>query len=193
MLIVCEGGKTEPEYLKEVRRARQLQAANVQIMPSALGTDPLSVVGYAKRLFEDGDSHKKIEPRAFDEIFAVFDRDDHQNYVPALQLAAALNRTLRNDLRQLVPFAAIASVPCFEIWLLLHFENVQHPISRFEALDRLRQYLPGYQKGAGSHFSATHDRLDTAIARALALNQRHNAEQGVELHCDMPQLLAALV
>ncbi|WP_281081885.1 RloB family protein [Variovorax paradoxus] len=193
MLIVCEGEKTEPEYLKEVRRARQLQAANVQIMPSAFGTDPLNVVRYAKQLFEEGDSHRKIEPRAFDEIFAVFDRDEHQNYVVALQLAASISNTLRNDLRQLVRFVAIASVPCFEIWLLLHFEDIRHPISRSEALQRLRQYLPGYEKGAGSHYSATSDRLEVAIGRTLALNALHNAQQGVELHCDMPQLLAAMV
>lgn len=192
LLIVCEGGKTEPEYLLEIRRERHLPAANVQIMPSALGTDPLNVVGYARQLFENGDPHKKIAPRRFDEIYAVFDRDAHENYHAALQATAELNGKLRSDLRQPVAFHAIPSVPCFELWLLLHFEDVQHPITRFEALDRIREHLPGYEKGAGSHFLSTRDRLSIAITRAMALSERNSPEHGEQLYCAIPRLLDAL-
>ncbi|MBN9277772.1 MAG: RloB domain-containing protein [Hyphomicrobium sp.] len=38
--------------------------------------------------------------------------------------AEQLDNTLRNDEKKLVRFFAVPSVPCFELWLLLHFENV---------------------------------------------------------------------
>lgn len=42
-LIVCEGEKTEPEYLKALRKACDLNPANVRIV-AADGNDPMSIV-----------------------------------------------------------------------------------------------------------------------------------------------------
>jgi hypothetical protein len=66
-------------------------------------------------------SGKRVRPRAFEKVFAIFDRDAHQSYFDALKLAGSLDGKLRNDLKQPVEFKAIASVPCFELWLLLHY------------------------------------------------------------------------
>ena len=63
ILIVSEGSKTEPLYFKEIRSTFRLQTANVQIHPSALGTSPIQVVEYAKCLFEQGNTHKRIQKR----------------------------------------------------------------------------------------------------------------------------------
>ena len=43
-----------------------------------------------------------------------------------------------NDEGTKASFEAVASVPCFELWLLLHFEDVYAPIHRTEAAERLR-------------------------------------------------------
>lgn len=51
LLIVCEGSKTEPNYLNEIRQDLRLPTANVLVLPSEIGTDPLKVVIYAERLF----------------------------------------------------------------------------------------------------------------------------------------------
>ena len=123
ILIVSEGSKTEPNYFKEIRAAHRLQTANVEVQPGELGTQPIQVVQYAKSLFENGDRHKQIQPRAFEQVYAVFDRDDHRTYFDALQLAESLDGKLRNDNKQPVSLKAIASVPCFELWLLLHYEQ----------------------------------------------------------------------
>jgi hypothetical protein len=48
LLIVCEGAKTEPLYLGEIRQALRLPTANVQVQPAAYGTEPLHVVNYAE-------------------------------------------------------------------------------------------------------------------------------------------------
>jgi RloB-like protein len=94
MLIVSEGSKTEPNYFHEIRAAYRLHTTNVQVRPSDLGTAPIQVVRYAKQLFESGDSHKNIQPRAFEKVFAVFDRDDHESYFDALRMAESLDGPL---------------------------------------------------------------------------------------------------
>lgn len=169
ILIVTEGSKTEPLYLEEIRSTHQLHSANVAVQPSELGTAPIQVVRYAQQLFEEGDLHKGIRPRSFDQVYAVFDRDDHDSYFNALHLATSLDGKLRNDDRQPVSFNAIASIPSFELWLLLHYEDIQSPIHRDEVMARLKQHIPDYNKGAGGTFATTRDRLATATQRALAL------------------------
>lgn len=113
ILIVTEGSKTEPLYLEEIRAAHQLHSANVAVQPGQLGTAPIQVLRYAQRLFEEGDLHKGIRPKSFDQIYAVFDRDEHDSYFEALNLARSLDGKLRNDDRQAVSFKAIASIPSF--------------------------------------------------------------------------------
>ena len=120
ILIVSEGSKTEPLYLNEIRAEHRLSTTNVQVQPSQYGTTPLQVVEYAEHLFTHGDELKNIQPRAFEQVFAVFDRDDHLTYHNALNRAAARNKKMRNDLNIVVRFEAVPSVPCFELWLLLH-------------------------------------------------------------------------
>ena len=47
VLIVCEGGKTEPKYLQELRDAFKLSTANIRIAGDECGSSPRSVVDYA--------------------------------------------------------------------------------------------------------------------------------------------------
>ena len=155
VLIVSEGSKTEPNYFREIRSAYRLHTASVEVQPSDFGTAPIQVVKYAQALFENGDRHKNIQQRAFERVYAVFDRDDHVSYFDALNLAASLNGKLKNDIKQTVVFRAIASVPSFELWLLLHFEDIQTPLHRDDVMRRLKLHILGYDKGVGNAFSVT--------------------------------------
>lgn len=193
ILVVCEGEKTEPLYLNEIRIERRLSTANVEITPGQFGTDPLSIVNYAEHLFSNGDSHKKIKPREFDCVYAVFDRDDHQSYYAALNRVQQLNGTLLNTDDAPVLFQAIASVPCFEIWPLLHFQNVQAPIHRDEVYRRLRIELPGYEKGQGGHWDRTKLRLNEAIGHAIQRAAATTAWDGHETFTDMHTLVQKLL
>lgn len=156
ILIVSEGSKTEPNYFKEIRAEYRLHSANVEVQPGALGTQPIQVVEYARELFEKGDSHKGIRPRVFEQVYAVFDRDDHPTFHDALARARALDGTLRNDLKQPVKFVAIPSRPSFEFWLLLHFE------------DELRAALALYCQ---MPFGRMHSRNPEIIALAEAMGR----------------------
>ena len=90
-------------------------------------------------------------------------------------LAASLDGKLRNEARQPVVFQAVASVPCFELWLLLHFEDIQAPLHREEVLHRLKRHMPGYDKGAGNAFAVTGQHVATATQRARRLAARFTA------------------
>ncbi|CAM5299795.1 RloB family protein [Thauera mechernichensis] len=192
ILIVTEGSKTEPLYLEEIRAAHQLHSANVEVQPGQLGTAPIQVVRYAQQLFEEGDLYKGIRPKSFDQVYAVFDRDDHDSYFNALNVAKSLNDWLRNDDRQPVSFKAIASIPSFELWLLLHYEDIQAPIHRDQVMARLKQHIPGYEKGAGGTFATTRDRLETAKLRAQALAAKFSAYEAPEPYTALHELVTLL-
>ena len=175
ILIVSEGSKTEPNYFREIRAAYRLHTANVEVQPSGFGTAPIQVVRYAKEFFEGGDSQKYIQPRAFERVYALFDRDNHDSYDDALALAKSLDGKLNNDARQPITFRAIASVPCFELWLLLHYEDIQAPINRDDVMRRLVQHITNYEKGMDSVFAITGMRLTDATRRAEHLAAHFSA------------------
>lgn len=192
ILIVSEGSKTEPNYFGEIRQAYRLHTANVEVQPSELGTAPIQVVQYAKDLFQFGDKHKGIQPRAFEQVYAVFDRDDHDSYFNALAKAESLDRKLKNDNKQFVRFQAIASVPSFELWLLLHYEDIRAQIHRDEVMRRLKTYIPGYAKGEKGAFSITRDLLSVAMRHAQALALKFDARTVPEPFTAISELVELL-
>lgn len=85
-------------------------------------------------------------------------------------------------------FKAISSVPCFELWLLLHFEDVLAPLHRDDALARLQKHLPDYTKGKTGTYETTKDQRFLAIKRAEKLPE-HN---GIDCFTDIHELVTLL-
>jgi hypothetical protein len=185
VLIVTEGTKTEPNYLNEIRQERRLSGTYVKVVPGE-GTQPLKVVGTAETHF--------MGSKEYERVFAVFDRDSHDigNYRNALNKASALDGKMKNSEGAKVAFKAVASVPCFEFWLLLHFEDVQAFCERGIVYDRLRGHLPAYDKGKDGTYAATLGRLATATARAINLRRHYTASHGSQPFTEMDVLVALL-
>lgn len=192
ILIVSEGSKTEPLYFKEIRAAHRLHTANVEVQSSELGTEPIQVVQYARKLFLNGDPFKRVRKLAFEHVYAVFDRDNHGTYFDALNLAVSLDGKLRNDNKQSVAFKAVASIPSFEFWLLLHFEDIRHLLHRDEVVQRLKRHIPNYEKGGGGCFEATCENLEVASNRARQLIERNSAFNDTEPYTDIVNLVVLL-
>lgn len=140
-----------------------------------------------------GDAHRGITARQFDRIFAVFDRDDHHTYAAALAKAIGLTQHMQNDERRKAPFQAIASIPCFELWLLLHFEDVLASLHRDEVYLRLKKHLPLYQKGDKGLWESTKTHLAAAQNRATSLAQTHTAAEGIKPYTNMHELIQRLM
>ena len=101
-------------------------------------------------------------------------------------------RTLvKNDLNKKVQFKAISSVPCFELWLLLHFEDAQEPLHRDDALARLQKHLPGYTKGKLGTYEATKDQRFFAKERAEQLPEHNGFDCFTDIH-ELVTLLTTL-
>ena len=171
-LILCEGKKTEPEYLKGLRDACGLNPANIWIV-AADGNDPVSIVKQAIEAYSRS-------PGEFDKVFCVFDRDGHANYPEAHALVA------NSPLRRKGILSTIASVPCFEIWVLLHYAYSTAPFvtsggrSACEnVIAAIRGHLPEYEKAFEGVFEKLRPLSDTAITHGdrLAL---HNEQTGSE-------------
>ena len=192
ILIVTEGSRTEANYFREIRAVYRLHTANVEVRPSELGTAPIQVVQYARLLFEDGDRHRYVPRRAFEKVYVVFDRDEHESYHEALALATSLDGKLKNDTKQPVAFQAITSVPSFELWLLLHFEDIRDPLHRDEVIRRLKLHFPEYAKGADNLFAITCEHLSAATQRAQRLAVRFSADSDPEPFTAVADLVRVL-
>lgn len=184
ILIVCEGAKTEVNYFEDIRQEARLPTVNVRVIHSPLGTEPQQIVQGAEEEFSK--SH------AFEKVYAVFDRDEHLTYANAIAMAEARNGKLKNEEKQSVSFQAIVSVPCFELWLLLHFANIMAPMHRSEALTQLQKHLAGYQKGSDGVYADTLAKLAVATRRATALKQQCSRLPGTDAYTDVHELVDVL-
>lgn len=162
VLIVCEGEVTEPQYLNAFRRVHG--ANTVRIRVEAPGGDPRALV---ERAIELQDAAEREARRArdvnlrFDEVWCVFDVDQHQRLEEALRVAehGGVHVAVSN--------------PCFELWVLLHFVGQTAHLSPKQARDRLRKHLPGYDKHI--RFDDVSAGYADAVRRAQALDVRHTA------------------
>src|SRR6266496_1070865 len=167
VLLACEGSKTEPNYLREARLVYRLSSLNIQIQQPP-GNDPLTIVNFAiSQLEADPD---------YNRAYCVFDRDDHPNFAQAIRRADEYERNNTGKL------FVIPSVPCFEIWVLLHYRYTTAaytPAGGQTACERLirevRQHFTDYEKGHKTVFSKLSALFDQALVTAARL-EKHNAD-----------------
>mgnify|MGYP000014046150 CR=1 FL=1 len=175
ILLICEGKKTEPNYFDELREEYSHPWIKMRHASSHY-TDPLNLVSFAKDVFLNGSikgSGDKITALAFDEVYILFDRDDHQSYAKALREAEkiAQDPDLRNDFNKRISFKALPSNPCFELWLVLHYREVHNLPHRTALFDELKHLWKSYSKGDAGMFAKTKDLLPDACNRAANLNK----------------------
>ena len=160
VLIVCEGEKTEPYYLKALREYFGLAQANVKIDPKS-DSSPTSVVRYAKALI------KETSSSPYAHVYCVIDRDRHADFQKAVdQVNGFKNKDTKLHL--------IVSTPCFEYWILLHFiyttkafgASGDSPCDELISTE-LKKYIPEYEKGNASiMIDLVNNQLDIALINA---------------------------
>ncbi len=178
VLIVCEGEKTEPNYFNEQVNHYKLNSANVAV-DGKCGSSPKSVFERAKDL-------ARIEERrgdAYDRVYCVFDKDSHASYTQTL--IDIDNYQSRSK------FIAVTSVPCFEYWLLLHFQfstKPYHASGKASIADQvikdLKMFIPQYSKGDNAIFTQLLGQLEFAKQNAIRANKAASSN-----HTDNPTTL----
>jgi hypothetical protein len=136
ILILCEGGETEPNYLNCLKRELKLATVNVEISIEGLGYDPSALINDALRRIGDAERDK----RAFDEVWCVFDREaTHEQNTFAQAVGVAGKKRIR----------LAVSNPAFEYWFLLHFVETGRPFEDAQELTQeLKKHIPKYEKKA---------------------------------------------
>jgi hypothetical protein len=180
-LIVCEGEVTEPSYFAGLRREQQIRL--LQVVVDDAGGTPKSLVERAVTEKKDAARRAKSEKDEnlkFDEIWCVFDIDEHPLILEAKEQARAHGISL-----------AISN-PCFELWLLLHFAEQRAWIHRHSVQSACRKYLKDYEKEVP--FEQLRGLLDDALRRAEQLEswQVNRGCQGENPSTDMHKLVHRL-
>jgi len=163
-LVFCEGERTEPEYLNALKRqpsVREVAAVDLRVMPGHGKAAPRNLVAIAA-----GARSRAIEEDAeIDEVWCVFDVEWPRNH-PGLQ--QAIGEANRNNVQVAV------SNPCFELWLILHFQDHSRWLDTDQAC-RLRQRLDG-SAGKGLDAARYMPLTGHAVRRATRLDERHQRD-----------------
>jgi hypothetical protein len=157
ILVVCEGEKTEPLYFRGLRH--HVRNPRLHVEPVGPAGVPRSVVEAAIRLRNEAREtarRERDDNHLWDEVWAVFDVDDHPHLSEARDLARANS------------VALAISNPCFELWALLHFTEQRSSIERHRVREELKRYLPRYEKEL--EFSKVHVGYSDAVRRATELD-----------------------
>lgn len=147
ILIVCEGVRTEPNYFRAFRVARDIAEVRVE----GAGDNTYRVVERAMQLRGEGD---------YDQVWCVFDRDSFP--------AEHFNRALELARNQNIKVAY--SNEAFELWYVLHFVYLNTGIPRADYIEKLHDYLGRrYHKGSRDIFAFLEHHQEVALQNAMRL------------------------
>jgi len=162
LLVFVEGRRTEERYI--VHWWRQYRGSIIVNVDKFHGS-PLSLVKRAvERQRESVREAKRGKGKAFDEIWCVFDIDEH----PHLQQAIALAQ--ENGISLAI------SNPCIELWFILHFEDQAASIDRHRAQHRSEELLHCSKNLTEQALAALVSEHDKAVARAKQLDNKHRGD-----------------
>ena len=161
VLVFCEGRRTEPDYLKALKRrpeVRDIASVAIEIDETAAGFDPLALVRKAAAAHKDA----KDERSEIDEVWCIFDVEQPERH-SRLDDAVALARERGVQIA--------VSNPCFELWLMLHFQEQSAWLDTNDAKRQLKQH--DGTEGKGLDGAMYMSRRDEAARRASSLAERH--------------------
>jgi len=148
-----------PSYFHALKRRFGLSTASVEVVGSGGHSQPVQVVRRAvDRQAASADPDSGTEP--FDEVWCVIDGD----------YGSKINNARTSAVVHGVELAI--STPCFEYWILLHFEASAVPAAKCDVVvhSLKERHLPDYEKGA-CDFDSMLEHVHDACARAKRLRE----------------------
>ncbi len=156
MPIVVEG-YTEKIYFSQMRQALRMQ--NLSIEPKlSPKNDPLNIIETAE---------KEMNRADFDHVWCIFDSDTLSS--------ATFREAMRKAQNSGIHIAD--SLPCFELWFLLHFRFTSRQYEKCsQVIHELHSHVEGYSKNQAwlkqkNMFSTYRDRIGKAIDNAKKLER----------------------
>jgi hypothetical protein len=168
-LIVTEGTETEVNYFENIKDIiNKNYKGRIKVQPIALRVKGIgkSTCALVK------EAVKRRSLGSFSDVWVVFDKDDNIDFDDAIKLAKdeGLNVAWSNE--------------SFELWLLLHFQDLNSPLTRnyYESkLDshfkRLNYNNGKYEKNIKNIFEVIKDNTLKAIERSEKLLNEHKCNR----------------
>jgi hypothetical protein len=155
IVVFTEGRRSEPDYVRGLARLPQVAGNNaLSIEISPRHGVPYTLVDHAVEAIRDPD---------IDECWCLFDVE-YPGQHPNVRAAVDRARAVKN-------VNTAISNPCFEVWLVMHFQDVTTHFTTAQA-ESLSRKLDG-RSGKGIDASAYTPRLGEAARRAEQLASRH--------------------
>jgi hypothetical protein len=172
--VFSEGAVTEPDYLHNFYKSLPKPNAVVLDVRGGAGV-PYSIVEKCLALKRELRSKRNYALGPQDEIWAVFDVDEHPRLLEAYNLAK--NGGIR----------VAVSNPCIEVWGLLHYGEVNAPMTRHEAQRKLKDIMIGYDHHLRSSFpwGICCGKYEDAIENAK-IGRENRAKEGSNFPHDCP-------
>lgn len=166
ILAFVEGLRTEEDYLVHFHRIHR-EDVNLSLDP--FRGAPRQLVERAADAKRRSDREaKRGKGRAYDEVWCVFDIDEH----PHLSEVETMARG--NGIHLAV------SSPCLELWFILHFEDQTAHLERGPAQQRAAELLRCKKKLSPQALATLEANYGAARARAQALDARHEGDGSAE-------------
>ena len=167
--IFCEGRNTEPTYIQAIKRFYFGALISVEIYREAgvPYTQVQQAISKVKELGLGKRQRKVLSSfEISDQIWVMFDRDEHPRYLEAVNMCAVNNIHVAH------------SNPCFEVWLLLHFREYDKDEHRRKVQSLLKDICIEYDPSGAKTIDceAVLHAVEMAEARAEAQLARREAE-----------------
>lgn len=160
-LIVTEGTETEVNYFKNIGSIIETLFRN-EIIVDKVSLEVKGTGRSTKVLVNE--AIKKRSLKSYSDVWVVFDKDNNTDFDEAITLARneGLNVAWSNE--------------CFELWLLLHFQNLDSAIHRNDYYSKLANHFKTkninggvYNKNIENIFDITSPYVNNAIKRSNKL------------------------
>ncbi len=125
ILCVLQGEVTESNYLLTLAGICGTSHIEITLDGNLVGSDPLKLAHYTLNRYKD--------TPYFDQVYCLFDRDTfpQDNFDNALikfsEIQQRENERAASEEEEPRIFKAIVSNPCFELWLIQHFQYFSKP------------------------------------------------------------------
>lgn len=172
-VLFSEGKNTEPDYFKAVQSLFRGALIELEIIPAAGVPFTIAENAVALQAKLNKQSKRGARRNSFadkDEVWAIFDRDEHPRVTDALRLCKDNN------------VGVAFSNPCFELRLILHISDFDKAVDRHEVQRVLAAILKDYdpKRGKTTECMSLVSSLAEAEKRAARQVQNRQDEGSVD-------------
>ena len=170
ILIQCEGQETEPNYLDALCRSPAIRDRFTITVKGGTGKVATAIINAAIQ----ERNRQRTRGESYDEVWCVLDVEDRSRQDNLNQAISAAQKE---------GFTLFLSNPCFEVWLIAHFERISRAFldgKQAEAHLERTHWRPNfgcdYNKNDPRVYERLSSRLDAAIANAEWVLEKHHQQ-----------------